>query len=58
MVEYQSGSKRGKDTQQGVGVTMGSSKSKRKQKMLNKDEKAQVMLSICDVYQQLFSVSL
>ena len=46
-VPVQSGSKRGRDTQQGVGVTMGS--SKRKRKMLNKEEKAQVMLSICDV---------
>ena len=38
----QTGSKRGRNTAAKGG-------SKRKRKMLNKDEKAQVMLSICDV---------
>ena len=39
------GHKRGKSTT--AGAAMGG--SKRKRKMLNKEEKAQVMLSICDV---------
>ena len=41
------GCKRGKNTARGTGAAKGG--SKRKRKMLNKEEKAQVMLSICDV---------